>query len=399
MSKIRVLHLPINSGGVAYYRHHLPVIALAANGKVEVVTTPSRGAKTWFEDVKGAEEWLLKAVEGVDIIHMGWSNRVGHLEMAVAMREKAKARLLIDYDDDVLSVEQFNVHYAHYHEAALGRKVARMGMNVADGVTVSTGPLVEALKGECRTTYHLPNYTHPPHWLDAPVDPRRREDKSVRVMFAGGPSHLGDLAQVKEAVEWAIGHYDGKEGRPHVKFIFACCMPDWAAKYIEDDRTAVNNRVFYVQGTGDDTRLWQRVLRWVKPDVMMAPLLHNAFNKSKSLIRGYDAAMCEAALVCEDGPTYAEIPDSACARVNGPCHTYPNWMDALGTLIENADLRRDLATKLHSYVLDNRTISTYISKWEEAYAAALATPIVSSLSDVVRPRILGSNGQPARDTD
>jgi len=349
---------------------------------------------------KGAyEEWLMEQLDnGVDVIHAGWSNNLAHIELLVAAREKSRAHLLIDYDDDILGVEKFNVNYKHYHEGAFSRRVARLGVRVADGVTVSTSPIAEALKGECRRSFTLPNFVNPADWQGLPVDHERLRDRSVRIMFAGGQSHLGDLTQVKEAVAWAISHYDGKDGRPHVKFIFLACMPDWAARYVSDSRTATINRCFYIAETGNDVALWQRCIRWVAPDILVAPLLHHQFNRSKSLIKAYDAAMVEGcAFACEAWPAYDEVPTDAASHVDSTREGA--WQETLRALIENADLRHELSTSLRAWVLDKRTIDANINLWEAAYQQALATPIVSALSDIVRPRILAPDGRLARELD
>lgn len=397
---MKILHLPVHISGVAYYRHHLPLVALRAAG--HTVISPNNALGNWTHDCAAEvtyfgmdyEQYLDRVLsEGVDVIHTGWSNSLEYIELLVAAREKYKVPVLIDYDDDVLSVDEYNVSYKYYHEGSFSRRVVRLGMRVMDAVTVSTAPLADSLKRESRAVHVLPNYTNPPDWLDLPLDSHRQDDHSVRVLFAGGPSHLGDLTQVKEAVEWAVGHYDGKGGRPHVKFIFLCCMPDWAAKWIKDDKIATRNRVFYVPGTDEDIKAWHSIVKWLAPDVMMAPLLHNKFNSSKSLIKAYDAAMVEGcAFVCEDWPAYDDVPPEAALKVTGG-----GWQEALKATIESADLRHNLSRRLRQWTLDSRTITAHINEWERVYETALARPIVSDLSDIVRPRILGPDGRPVDD--
>lgn len=413
---MRILHLPVHASGVSYYRHHLPYLALRAAG--HVVHSPNEALGNWASSAaresvhyKLDEEKYVKDVldRGVDVIHSGWSNNLNHVELLVAAREKYKVPIIIDYDDDVLSVDEFNVSYKYYHEGAFSRRVARLGMRVADCISVSTRPLEVALKKECRFMSVLENYTHPPHWQDSPLDPQRHQDASVRVIFAGGPSHLGDVNQAREAIEWLVGHYDGKEGRPHVKLIFLCCMPDWAEKWIKNEKMATANRAFYVPGTNEDTRLWHHLIRWIAPDIWIAPLTHSKFNASKSLIKAYDAAMTDGcAFLCEDWPAYDDVPDDACLRVSHKSDKLglkmgnegiDLWQAALKVAVENADLRHSLSRRLREWTLDTRTIMAHISEWQDMYEEALARPIVTDLSDIVRPRIYGPDGQLASGDD
>ena len=396
---MKILHLPIHEGGVAYYRHHLPTMALRRAG--HTVLAAEDALPNWLRlcDFTSHEGWLSKQLEeGVDIIHGGWSNNLYHIELLVAAREKSRAHLLIDFDDDVLNIDKYNLSYMHYHEGNPSRRVARLGMRVADGVTTSTVPLQESMKPEARFTAVLPNFVNTADWQDFPVDRERPRDRSVRVMFAGGPSHLGDVTQVKEAVEWVISHYDGKDERPHVKVIFFACMPDWAAHYVSDSHIATANRCFYISATGNDVALWQRCIRWVAPDILVAPLLHHQFNRSKSLIKAYDAAMVEGcAFACEAWPAYDDVPADAASHVDSTREGA--WQETLQALIENADLRHELSAALRAWVLDKRTIDANINLWEAAYQQALDRPIVSALSDIVRPRILAPSGKLARELD
>lgn len=424
MKKLRILQLPLHESGVSYYRHYLPTLALREAGHTVLAFEDAR--ESWVYAPPSPDAWLQEQLDqGVDLIHGGWSNNLPHIEFLVAARERYKVPIVIDYDDDVFSVDPMNVSFKHYHEGAFSRRVARLGLRVADAITCSTAPLLEALKDHCRHIYHLPNLTHPSHWQDLPRDPRRGEDKSVRVMFAGGPSHLGDLNHVREAVEWMVGHYDGKEGRPHVKLLFLTCMPDWAERWISSTRDPWRNRAFFME-TGGRVATWQRIIRWVAPDVLMAPLQHNKFNESKSLIKAYDAAMVEGcAFLAENWPAYAEVPPETCIKVGVGDRNHPftvggtnysdispvhhkkhwfapgtsNWQFALEEAIESQELRHSLSAKLRTWALENRTISTHISKWEACYQDVLSRPIVKELGDVVRPKIYAPDGQIARDLD
>ena len=395
---MRILQLPIHTSGVAYYRHYLPTLHLRKAG--HTVTAVKDGNINWHlpMEIEGIDplswvEYSMKA--GIDLIHAGWSSSLEHVELLVSLREKYKVPILIDYDDDVMNVDRYNLSYKVYHEGAINRRIARMGMRVADAVSVSTDPLNSSIGRECRHTYTLPNYTNPKDWLAYPTDPCRKDDNSVRIAFAGGPSHLGDVHLVREAVEWAIDYYNGQDGKPHVKVIFFTCMPDWAEKYISNKSDPTKNRVFFVQGA-ETTEVWHKVIKWVSPDILIAPLQHNKFNESKSLIKCYDAAMVEGcAFACEDWPAYQEVPAKACFKVDSTVEG--DWKDALQGLIENPGIRHNMSKLLKEWVLDCRTISSNINKWEAAYEAVLSRPIVKDLSDIVRPRIYGPDGNIAND--
>jgi len=406
---VKVLVLPTQGGGVNYYRHHLPMHALRSRG--HHIEALADGLLNWMvhcenervDDISWLDEQLAAKY---DAMWWGWSTNLRHVEMAVALRNKHSTHYLIDFDDDVANTHVYNVGYKHLHPATEGLRVVRMSMRVADALTTSTPPLVASLTPNCRHTHLLPNFTHPPHWLDLPRDPSRADDHSIRIMFAGGPSHLPDLEleTFRHSIERVMERYDGCDGRPHVKLIFVCAMPTWAARWATSSSTPSANRAFYIHPTYNDARLWQRLITWVAPDIMVAPLAHNTFNVSKSLIKAYDAAMVDGcAFVCEDYPTYADIPADACVRVDST--TADNisapgelaWEEALAALIEDATLRRERSHRLREWVLDCRTIEGNIHLWEAAFEEATSRPLVRDLSDIVRPRIYAPDGRLARD--
>ena len=122
-------------------------------------------------------------------------------------------------------------------------------------------------------------------------------------------------------------------------------------------------------------------MRWIAPDIFVAPVEENRFNASKSHLKAYEAAMTGAAFVCTDYETYAPLESGPCFKVS---NTFTQWRDTLAALIEDSAMRERAAQRLEQYVLDSWHIDNHIHKWVEFYEEVLASPRVRGLEDVVK---------------
>jgi glycosyltransferase involved in cell wall biosynthesis len=89
-------------------------------------------------------------------------------------------------------------------------------------------------------------------------------------------------------------------------------------------------------------------------DINLCPLIDNQFNRSKSCIKFYEGSILEvpeATLAGNCRPYSEEIVDGE----NGLLYSDPaEFVTKLSALIENAELRRDLARRAKAWVLENR---------------------------------------------
>jgi hypothetical protein len=207
------------------------------------------------------------------------------------------------------------------------------------------------------------------------------------MMFAGGQGHYGDLAVIKDTVTELMEKYDGKGGKQLLRLFFLGCTPDWVKGWMRSTSDPAANRCFYIQPS--PLRTYHKCLRWVEPDIFLAPVEQNTFNESKTHVKAHDAAIAGAALACSDWGTYSQVPTDTCLK----SHTPFQWRESLEQLITDPTLRVTLRNRLLAWTLDTQHIDQHIHKWEEAYADALTRPVIKSIDDVVRPLIL-TEGDP-----
>jgi hypothetical protein len=175
-------------------------------------------------------------------------------------------------------------------------------------------------------------------------------------MVTGGNGRFGDWGIIREPLEWAMAKYDGREGRPALRLFFIGATPDWVLPWMENKRDPLANRCFYIQPT-QRVSLFNKIVRYVSPDIMLAPTQINPFNRSKSGLKFLEAALAGAAFLCTDYDTYSIAPKGTCLKVD---NTPTQWKESLAALIEDSALRAQLTEKARDYVLANCTAEDHI---------------------------------------
>lgn len=369
---MRVLHLPSQgNSGVRWWRHDIPVAALKRAG-VDVVQ--------FSTEVHGEfEPFFMKEGRSFDVLHVGYASSLDHVQVFAAMRNYSNAHLITDIDDDIKHVPEYNYAFGECHAGSYSRKAVGLNLRISDGVTVTTDALSELYANDAKRIAVLPNCVRVEDWEGTVADPYRADDKAVRVLYAGSLAHLGDLAEIEEVMKWAMARFNGLNGRPYLRLLFMNCVPPWAMQWAQDSEVPEKNQMQLVQST--PYRNFPAVLKWLAPDIYLAPVVKNDFNKGKSHIKAYDAAMTGAAFLATDWPTYEAFLGKGALLVD---NSFTQWQGALEALVEDAALRRSLAARLREEVLANWTIDAHIKKWVDFYQSVREEPLVASANDVVR---------------
>jgi glycosyltransferase involved in cell wall biosynthesis len=157
-------------------------------------------------------------------------------------------------------------------------------------------------------------------------DPAPDRD-TVRVLWAGSRTHDRDLALLVDPLDAVLSRWRGK-----VDVVFMGSAPGkLLQKWLGDG-------VHFEKGVGFEQ--YAKVLRQVRPDIVLAPLADTVFNRSKSNIRVLEGWSLAAAVVASPVGEYGVVRDG----VDGLSATTPaEWYDRIDRLIADADYRRSLA--------------------------------------------------------
>jgi glycosyltransferase involved in cell wall biosynthesis len=224
---------------------------------------------------------------------------------------------------------------------------------LSHGVTVSSLALKKFYEDvlDCKYVYFFPNTMVEEDYTFVNLAPRT--DGSIRVLWQGGDSHIGDWFQLGEALTIIAAKY------PQVKFVI------WGAKfpYITDAMPR-EQLEFHPWVDYGGYKIKRHILDC---DINLAPLFPNVFNRCKSGIKWYEASLGphpEVTLAQRTQPYSLEMTDG----VDGLLFSTPEeFIEKLSVLIENAELRRTLAENARTWVRQNRSMKATIPGLAQFY--------------------------------
>ena len=202
---------------------------------------------------------------------------------ALAICEKANEygiKIIIDHDDDLLSVPPHHVNYATY--AGSERQGYVKGcLELADVVTVTNKALQEVYGAYNKNTIIVPNA------LNSDKPKRAANDANV-IAWRGGDSHRLDIQSVSKEINAATMRFR-----------------DWKFAYMG------NKPIFLPKFPNVEHILPMKVQEYMDylynfaPKVLQVPLVDDKFNRGKSECAGIEAVHCGSACLV---PSWWEIP-------------------------------------------------------------------------------------------
>lgn len=317
MKKI-ILHAPEKDSGCNYYRNTLPVLHcyrdLAQQG-IELVSYEE------LLDIDVADVYVFQRV-------------VPDLFLPYLMKLKENgAYLVFQTDDDLWNVPVWNP--AHGKLTYNDREATTVALDLVDEIVTSTQVLAQMINKPEKTTI-LPNLldTAAYHPRPSQFEQYRTHDEMVRILWAGGNSHDGDLEQIVNPVLRLIERYGTK-----VQFVFFGYLPTGLADFVR----IPSNEIAYLKPKHEGTilfvpptphRLYHDVLISVQADIAIAPLTNCLFNFSKSNIKSLEYTMAGSAFVGTNFPPYDWIKDGEHGRLVPPDNE-EQWFEVLCEMIEN----------------------------------------------------------------
>jgi glycosyltransferase involved in cell wall biosynthesis len=249
------------------------------------------------------------------------------------MRDIAACGKVVIYEtDDLLTdIPDFNpakmlINANEWHYALIQRSHGRI---------VSTEQLGEALQ-VVDNTHVVHNGIDPEMWrMSSPEQLPASPEHPVRILWAGGNTHAGDLKMVVDPIRRLIKQHGSK-----LQFVFVGYMPEEF-----QDRNSPHHVA----------QAWQRWVQYAPPvkiwswpaylakancHMAMAPLVKHPFNESKSEIKVLEAWALGIPIVCSNvAPYQRAITEGVDGYlVNGPIE----WEAKLTNLILNHNKRAEM---------------------------------------------------------
>ena len=255
--------------------------------------------------------------------------------------------IVYDTDDDILDYPDWTgFGPASHRERDL---IARI-LGLADLVTTTTPVLAERLAAHTRAPVRVVRNALDPAWYaTATPDPSLVGDP--RVLYHGVPVRLRDYAVAQAAVDTMAAEV------PTLRRV-------WLGASNEPRVVAAMDEVRpWVAGLPE----FAAALVAARPDIGLAPLLDEPFNRAKSELHWLEYALAGAPTIVSgfDGPgPYDVVRDG----VDGLVARSPaDWDRHLRALVGSAALRADLAGRARERVTAEYDIANRALEWADAY--------------------------------
>src|SRR3990167_7697832 len=254
-----------------------------------------------------------------DVVVMQIENSPSALEFVLALQAQGK-KVVYENDDPFDCLEPGPPQYASYGQPRRQEAIRAM-MAQADAVQVSTPWLAARYSGVAKRVEVIPNIIELAAW--PPAD-RLRRDGKWKVLWAGSPSHAGDL----EVVIPALGAF--AKAHPDVVIVFF-------GQTVKDDRIPASQveTIDFCEFEDYASRL-----AGIDADVAIAPLTDVPFNRGKSNLRILQYWATGYPVIASEVGPYTEIENGHNGLL---CTTSDSWLANLEMTYRNDQVCKRLS--------------------------------------------------------
>ncbi|WP_417539722.1 glycosyltransferase [Marinobacter sp.] len=325
----RILVHPADLYGCGHYRMIYPFQALEEAGKAE------GSVSVGLMHPADLERYEPDAV----ILQ----RQIGEERLEAMRRLKAFSRAFKVYelDDYLPNLPLKSAHREHMPKDIV--RSLRQGMSFVDRFVVTTDALAEAFYGYHTDIRVVPNRLPVSGWGN--LKAARRDGGRMRVGWAGGASHTGDLELIADVV---------RELAKEVDWIFLGMCPEFMRPYVKEWHQGVS-----IERYADK-------LASLDLDLAVAPLEDNPFNICKSNLKLLEYGACGFPVVCSNiAPYQGELPVT---RVR---NRFVDWVDAIRSHTADREATARLGDELRVAVRRDWLLTgTALDQWRDAWTGS-----------------------------
>jgi len=320
---VRVLYFPMHAAGSLFYRCILPTVAMNGGTRAKAYVSKNR---------------VSREAADFDVVVFQIDHSPRTLQLVKQLQAMGK-KCVFEIDDAFDAMEEWHTFADEYKRKEAQDQIIEM-MKTCDAVTVSTEWLRDRYAKHARRIEVIPNMLPVNDWFQSD---RHSVDYAAefRVLWAGSPSHFGDLKIVGEA----LGRF--ARSRPNVKFVFFGREP--VGLDVPRDQVELHEFV--------DFSVYPQKLAEMAADVAIAPLADVPFNYAKSNVKVLEYWATGYPIIASDVGPYTDTIKSGLDGVL--CGTEDDWVDSLEALWKSQPLRRELRANglraVQAYNIDHLT--------------------------------------------
>jgi len=220
-------------------------------------------------------------------------------------------------------------------------------LSMVDAVTCSTEAVKDSVLKECtpRRAKVFPNLVRFNDYEQVDL----KESEKIKILWQGGAAHFEDWYPLREALGNITKRY------PQVHWII------WGAQYHWVNELMPPHRYIYKDWCPYNE--YRLRLATIGHDIALAPLQEHVFNRCRSAIKFYEAAVLKkpAAVLAQNSGAYKhEVQDGE----TGLLFNDPEEFEAkLSLLIEDTAERKRLAANAKDWVSENRDARKKVPEW------------------------------------
>ncbi|NMG04257.1 hypothetical protein [Azoarcus taiwanensis] len=261
----------------------------------------------------------------------------GQLRFLSQYRKFFQLRLVYELDDLITNVPASSFHKSHIPKDIARR--LRTGLSLCDRFIVSTEALAEAYRHFNSDIRVVPNRIDVTKW--GHLQPLRRAGKKMRVGWAGGVSHGGDLAEIASVV---------KELADEVEWVFMGMCPDSIRPYVSEFHAGV------------PTPDYPAKLASLNLDLAIAPIEHNDFNECKSNLKLLEYGILGYPVIASNfGPYRCGFPVTLVKNRSR------DWISAIREHLADPEALARQGDTLRAHVRANWLLQDHLDEWMDAW--------------------------------
>jgi glycosyltransferase involved in cell wall biosynthesis len=359
---MKITYFLRDDGPCGYYRASLPMETLRANSSVSVGRIKKGDDANEIERNLDADVFLIPRAGDANMLRM------------MGRFQSMGKRCVVDFDDDEFNISPFN---PRYRDVGIEEVTVRVndepdmklwedGRNIdikankvkredlilccqrADTITVTTDILAEAYKPFNDDVRILPNCIDPSVWQKLPF----RERDTIRIGWTGGASHYEDLCLLQEVLPKIMNKYE------NVELVLFGEKFDGMLKDLPKERIEYHPWV--------DISAYPYKLAALDLDIMLVPIVDNAFNRRKSPIKWMEASMLGIPCVMSNVSPYRDVQSEDNGIYIEDNHP-DSWIKGISYLINNPEARESMSFASTLVVMDKFNIEKQYKKWAEVY--------------------------------
>ena len=330
MKNFKPWFIGTSNAGTMYYRmYSFAHNMVGADVKLSGYDPSSQYSMDWDAVIRGSlksrDELRLLASESDAIVFQA-INKTMTLGLAYAFRRLFNVPVMMEIDDYVLNVPEYNTAFNSYKIDSERIKNNLIQMKEATGVIVSTPYLKKQYLEYNKNIHVVPNGIDFKDWRYE----RPRSHKKIRIGWMGSSAHTEDLESIRKPLEKILE-------LPNVEFICIGGVPNFLKNH--------SKIKYYTKWATIDT--YPQWIASLDFDIGLFPLIDNHFNRAKSNLRWLEYSALKIPTVASNVEPCKTIKHNETGFI---CKNKQDWYDNIKYLIDNKKERKRIGENAYDKV-------------------------------------------------